>query len=115
MPTAHPDLLLRARTAAAEGDHTAARQAYVTLLQRNPADVVALVELGAVAAASGYGAAALTAFRQAVAIDPTHPIALTGYANQIAADDPSQAIASTARPSGMIRTAPRRIKVSPAA
>ena len=62
--------LKRARALAVSGQDDAAKQAYVDVLCIDATDFAALNELGALAYASGYRAAARTAYGQAVQFTP---------------------------------------------
>jgi Tfp pilus assembly protein PilF len=83
-----------ARHLARRGDDAAARAAYVQLLQVDPRDHDALVELGSLAAAGGYIAAARTVFAQAVQCYPESAVARVGLAQAlIEGEDFSKAVA----------------------
>jgi hypothetical protein len=67
--------LSQARALVSAGEDEAAKRAYLTLLQAEPAQLAALLELGALAWASGHRSAARTLYRQAVACHPDVPVA----------------------------------------
>jgi hypothetical protein len=84
--------LLKARQLLADGDDTAARQAYLDALHLDPRHPVALTELGALAHAGGYMSAAREAFRQAVQSNPDYLPAHVGYGDLLCeAGDPAAA------------------------
>ncbi len=84
--------LLKARRLLADGDDTAARQAYLDALHLDPRHPVALTELGALAHAGGYMSAAREAFRQAVQSNPDYLPARVGYGDLLCeAGDPAAA------------------------
>ncbi len=62
------------------------------MLRLDPASLAALIELGALALASGHRSAARTAFLQAVQHHPDDPVAHVGLGNLLAEDgDPHKA------------------------
>jgi tetratricopeptide (TPR) repeat protein len=73
--------LHEARGLAGRGEYARAREVYLRVLQEDADCVAALVELGALAEADGYGQAACSAYSRAVAIDPGNIVALTGLGN----------------------------------
>jgi hypothetical protein len=73
--------LTRARDLMAAGDDTAAKQAYVEILHRDPTHFAALNELAALAHAGGYRSAARRAYLQAVEHHPDNPIGRINLAN----------------------------------
>lgn len=78
--------LNRARAFAANGDDTAAKQAYVDLLHIDATDFSALNEIGALACASGHRSAARTAYAQAVQYHPDNPIGRVNLGNLLFED-----------------------------
>jgi tetratricopeptide (TPR) repeat protein len=84
--------LFRARRLLADGDHIAARQAYLDALHFDPRHPVALTELGGLAHTGGYISAAREAFRQAVRFNPDYLPARLGYGDLLCeAGDPAAA------------------------
>lgn len=79
-------LLARARQFAVQGRDSEAKLAYIDLLQIDPANCAALLELGALAQASGHISAARTAFLQAVLEHPENAVAQVCLANQLRED-----------------------------
>ncbi len=73
--------LARARALAARGDDEAAKQAYLDVLRRDPANFSALNELGTLALSGGYRSAARTAYLRAVQCHPDKAIARVNLAN----------------------------------
>jgi hypothetical protein len=71
---------------ATAGRDAEAKQAYVGLLRAEPKNAAALLELAALAAASGHRSAARTACRQAVALDPRDAIARVQLAHLLRDD-----------------------------
>jgi tetratricopeptide (TPR) repeat protein len=84
--------LHKARRLFADGEDTAARQAYLDALHLDPRHPVALTELGALAHAGGYLSAAREAFRQAVRSNPDYLPSRVGYGDLLCeAGDPAAA------------------------
>ena len=84
--------LERARTFAREGDDEAAKQAYLDILRQDPTHLFALNELGTLALAGGFRAAACTAYRQAAAHHPDNAVVRVNLANVLREDhDPEGA------------------------
>ena len=73
-------VLRQARDLVAKGDDEAAKQAYLDSLRVDPEDCDALIELGALAHASGHVSAAREAYNQAVRCHPGNKMARVGYA-----------------------------------
>jgi len=73
--------LTRARALAARAEDEAAKQAYLDILRRDPGHFSALNELGTLAFAGGFRAAARTAYLQAVQHHPGNKIARVNLAN----------------------------------
>lgn len=73
--------LAEARRLAAAGDNAAAKEAYLQILRRDPAQLDALNELGTLAYESGHRSAARTAYEQAVRCHPGNPIARVNLGN----------------------------------
>jgi Tfp pilus assembly protein PilF len=80
------DMLRRARGLALRGDDEAAKRTYIEVLRRDPSHCSALVEIGALACASGHRSAARTAYRRAVLLHPGVAIAQVGFANLLRVD-----------------------------
>ncbi|MBL8472915.1 MAG: tetratricopeptide repeat protein [Rhodocyclaceae bacterium] len=76
---ADPDLL-RAWRAYGEGEHAAARSAYLAALAHDAGNVQAWNGLALLALQGGNHAAALECYRRAAAADPKNPAALAGLA-----------------------------------
>ena len=76
----------RARRFAAHGDEAAAKQAYLDVLRVDPTYFPALIELGALACASGHRSAARTAYAQAVHYHPGNPIGRVNLGNLLFED-----------------------------
>ena len=74
-------LLIEARRLAEAGDDAAAKEAYLQILRRDPAQFDALNELGTLAYESGHRSAARTAYEQAVRCHPGKPIARVNLGN----------------------------------
>jgi hypothetical protein len=73
--------LERARALVAEAQDTAAQQAYVDILRRDPSNLHALNELGNLAYAGGFRSAARTAYLEAVKHHPGNTIARVNLGN----------------------------------
>ena len=78
--------LEQARRHAAAGEDEAAKQALLDVLRLDPASLPALIELGALALASGHRSAAHTAFSRAVQHHPDDRVARVGLGNLLAED-----------------------------
>jgi hypothetical protein len=76
----------QARRFAAHGDDAAAKQAYLDVLRVDPTYCPVLIELGALACASGHRSAARTAYAQAVHYHPGNPIGRVSLANLLFED-----------------------------
>ncbi|MGH7035791.1 MAG: tetratricopeptide repeat protein [Stellaceae bacterium] len=74
-------LLAEARRLAEAGGDAAAKEAYLQILRRDPAQFDALNELGTLAYESGHRSAARTAYEQAVRCHPGNPIARVNLGN----------------------------------
>jgi tetratricopeptide (TPR) repeat protein len=80
------ELLAQARALAAAGEDSAARNAFVAILQRDPTHLAALNELGNLAFSGGYRAAACSAYRQAIQHHPQDALVRVNLGNALAAD-----------------------------
>jgi hypothetical protein len=76
--------LKHARALVSAGEDEAAKRAYLTLLQAEPTQLAALLELGALAWASGHRSAAHTLYAQAVKCHPDVPAAHTRLGDVLA-------------------------------
>lgn len=86
-----PDCVLalseKAQLLARLGRNDEAKDAFVAVLMRDPGHFGALTDLAALALASGHRSAALTAYRQAVAVHPDNPFGLVNLANLLLEDE----------------------------
>jgi hypothetical protein len=86
------DALERARALVRQADDEGAKLAYLDVLREDPANFIALNELGTLALAGGFRSAARTAYSQAVAHHPANKIARVNLANVLREDnDPAGA------------------------
>jgi hypothetical protein len=76
--------LVEARRLAAIGQDSAAHQLYLAVLHRDPAHFAALNELGNLALAGSYRAAARSAYEQAVRCHPHNPVGRVNLGNLLA-------------------------------
>ncbi len=81
------DALQRARALTRTGDDERARTAYLEILRSDPTHLHALTELGNLALAGGFRAAARTAYLQAVKHHPENPVVRVNLANVLRGDN----------------------------
>lgn len=86
-PDAVDELFGKAQLLAKLGRDEAAKSAFLSVLQRDPTHFGALTDLGALALATGYRTAALTAYRQAVTHHADNPYGLVNLANLLLEDN----------------------------